>query len=270
MAVKNWCFTLNNPTDAEKDKLDEHVNMKYMVYGREVAPETGTPHLQGFIVFVRNQRLSACRKLLDRAHWEAARGSAAEAAAYCKKDGSFVEWGDCPVPKEVQEKERWAKARRAAIAGNMEEIPDDIFIRCYSQVKRIAAEHQHKPEPLEVMDFHWYWGESGTGKSHTARTENPDHYLKQLNKWWDGYKGEACVIIEEWSPKTTDYLASYLKQWADKWPFNAEVKGSTMCIRPPKLIVTSNYTIEQCFPEPADHLPLLRRFESHQFFPLSP
>lgn len=114
------------------------------------------------------------------------------------------------------------------------------------------------------MDFHWWYGDSGSGKSLTARRENPDHYLKHPNKWWDGYNGQQCVIIDEWQPSHS-MLAHHLKEWCDHHAFCAEVKGGTMCIRPPKVIITSNYSLEECFPNQADLLPLKRRFTVKRF-----
>lgn len=64
--------------------------------------------------------------------------------------------------------------------------------------------------------FLWICGPSGTGKSHTARRiakeigcEQP--YLKDLNKWWNGYAHQKVTIIEEASPKACEYLASFSK-----------------------------------------------------------
>ena len=36
-----------------------------------------------------------------------------------------------------------------------------------------------------------------------------------------------------------------LKNWADKFPFQAEFKGGSMLIRPARIVVTSNYTPQQ-------------------------
>lgn len=86
-----------------------------------------------------------------------------------------------------------------------------------------------------------------------------------MNKWWDGYKPGQTVIIDEWDPEVSKYLASHLKRWADHHPFCAEVKGGTRVLRPPKLIITSNYTIEECFQEARDREPLMRRFTQVRF-----
>ena len=46
-----------------------------------------------------------------------------------------------------------------------------------------------------------------------------------------------------------------------RWAFSAEYKGGSMRIRPEKIIVTSNYHPEQCFPNREDVAPILRRFQ---------
>ena len=45
--------------------------------------------------------------------------------------------------------------------------------------------------------------------------------------------------------------AHYYKQWIDEYPFNPEVKGATLnYIRPKFIIITSNYSLQQCFTDP--------------------
>lgn len=81
-----------------------------------------------------------------------------------------------------------------------------------------------------------------------------------VNKWWDGYRHETVVAIEEWSPDSS-LTAQALKRWADRYPFTGEIKGGVLQkLRPRKIIVLSNYTLEQCFPRPEDLEPLKRRF----------
>lgn len=94
---KRWCFTLNNYTPAEYDRIIGNPDsFEYLVVGKERG-ESGTPHLQGFFILVTKLRLNQVKALIsDRAHFEAARGTPEQASLYCKKDGEFFEHGELP------------------------------------------------------------------------------------------------------------------------------------------------------------------------------
>lgn len=95
-----WVFTINNPTQSDKDNVAELGNdqqrIKYLVVGRERG-QSGTPHLQGFVVFGSACTRTRVSSWLPRAHLEPARGTTAQAADYCKKDGDFDEYGTQPT-----------------------------------------------------------------------------------------------------------------------------------------------------------------------------
>ena len=159
---------------------------------------------------------------------------------------------------------RYQAAWESAKLGDLEAIPADIRIRHLGSLQKIGQMYQQAPPAVDVLDFWWFQGPSGSGKSKTARAENPDLYLKLPTKWWDGYVDQECVLIDEWEPHHS-VLGSHLKRWADHHAFAAEKKGSSVAIRPKKLIVTSNFTIEECFSEPGVQAPLLRRFTIRNF-----
>lgn len=95
---KRWCFTINNYVQLNEDSLQLlGPTCDYLVYGREVGA-SGTPHLQGFVIFHTNHRFNAVQAIFPTgAHLEKTGGPSHLAAAYCKKDHDFVEFGLCPA-----------------------------------------------------------------------------------------------------------------------------------------------------------------------------
>lgn len=269
---RGWVFTLNNFTEEDENRLVvPPTHVRYVCWGYEVG-ESGTPHLQGCLWTYNPVRMPTVKDYVgDRAHVEIARGQPSKAIAYCEKDGLFFEIGTRPQDSDGNkraQKERYAKAWELARSGKLEDLvveDPQLALQYWGTLKKIAAESQKMPESLAELDFHWWYGETGTGKSLTARQENPGAYIKLRNKWWDGYTNQQCVIIEEWGPDDARFLAGHLKQWCDHHPFTAEVKGGTIFIRPPKVIITSNWTMEECFLNPQDLIPLQRRFKVRHF-----
>lgn len=271
----NWCFTVNNWTLADEQMLQD-MPYKYLLYGREVGEE-GTPHLQGYVQFKKKIRLTGLKKLHATAHWEPAKGTQEQNFTYCTKEGDFLELG---TPTKTQ---GGALTTEQRIARNLRLISEPIadliasgelhpqHAKAIANARIILAEERRRNNPPQTLDGDlpnlWYWGPAGTGKSLKARTEYPDAYLKAANKWWDGYADEDAVIIEEWD-KNHKVLCHHLKQWADRYPFSAEVKGGTTGkIRPKIIVVTSNYHPRDIWGEdPEGELaPIMRRFNVVHF-----
>ncbi|AGA18286.1 hypothetical protein [uncultured marine virus] len=260
---RNYVFTRNNYEDTT---FEDTLECKYIVYGKEIAPTTGTPHLQGTVCFASPRSFEAVRKLMG-CHIEVC-ADLQKSITYCKEDGDWTERGVCPMTqKEKGESnaQRWRDIRLAAEEGRMDDIPDDVrfhHIRTIEHHRDLASK---KRKIADTEEQHlWYYGASGTGKSRKAREENPDAYLKMCNKWWDGYDDEDVVIIEDFDKKH-DVLVHHMKIWADRYPFLSEYKGGARKIRPQKIIVTSNYHPEEIWSEESDLGPILRRFKLHKF-----
>lgn len=94
--AKRWVFTLNNYNDDHINALAS-LECVYLCYGKETAPSTGTPHLQGFVVFANARHRTAVVAEIGGGHWSPANGTSKQASDYCKKDGDFVERGELPV-----------------------------------------------------------------------------------------------------------------------------------------------------------------------------
>lgn len=99
---KNWCFTLNNYALDDVNRLTNVIavaaGVSYLVFGFETG-NSGTPHLQGYIVFDTRRTLRFVRDFLGfhhPPHLEAARGTPESNRNYCIKDGDFREYGTLP------------------------------------------------------------------------------------------------------------------------------------------------------------------------------
>jgi len=68
--------------------------VKRAILGYERGEANGRAHIQGYVEFVRSVRLGSVRKVLDHAHWEAARGTASQNFDYCTKSGRYDVIGD--------------------------------------------------------------------------------------------------------------------------------------------------------------------------------
>lgn len=102
MQSSRWIFTLNNYNDHQVahivSVLGDRSVVRYGTFGREVAPTTGTPHLQGYIIFTGNKRLSSLLRIFGPGpHWEIARGSSQQNKVYCQKGGDYEEFGSFPA-----------------------------------------------------------------------------------------------------------------------------------------------------------------------------
>lgn len=105
----------------------------------------------------------------------------------------------------------------------------------------------------------WVWGLSGSGKTRAVRAAYPLAYTKPRNKWWDGYQGEEVVLVDD-IDKFDVALGGFLKHWADFMSFIGERKGTSLGIRPKKLIVTSQYEINGIWQDDETVAALERRF----------
>lgn len=261
------CFTYY-PSDKRPATPKEflvHAKAQWWLWGEEVCPTTGRIHLQG-MAYSKDDR--DWKKLRKACHTEPTADGEAS-LVYCQKEcRNIVEVGTRPTvwPKPTLKKKKMLNSE--LLKRPLNELVDEelIPLRGLKRLKEdIDLYTAFKAPPANAPDCKgvWIYGDPGTGKSHAVRSRYPDLFLKSQNKWWDGYKGQAIVLMDDFD-KQGICLSHYLKIWADKWTCTAEVKGSTIPLSHEMLIITSNYTIEDLFPMSVDpdlHAAISRRFK---------
>lgn len=152
--------------------------------------------------------------------------------------------------------------------GRYEDIPSDIYIKYFGNLKKIKIQSRQDPIhlPENTVLAEWWYGDSRTGKSHAAREElklkfnGEEPYDKPCNtKWWCGYNDEQGIIIDDIEPSHA-YMLFYLKRWLDRYTYIAETKNGHFKIRPKYIIITSNYHPNQIWPGKTELDPIMQRF----------
>lgn len=164
--------------------------------------------MQCFVSFKKKKYFTAVKKLFPRAHIElkSQQSTMKQASDYCKKDGNFHEKGTLPLDGNVAggkgTKRKWDEIKSFATSGQLDQIDAEIFVLHYRNLKQISYDYGNdRFVNLPDVCGEWIYGPPGVGKSHIARAENPDLYVKMINKWWDNYDGQKTVLLGK--PLTT-------------------------------------------------------------------
>lgn len=263
---RSWFGTLNNYTD--QDLVDiRNFECVYKAIGFHVGEKSHLPHIHVVVQF-KNPRGWPKKGLTNRYHWEPRRGSVAEAINYLNKEQRLEEFGDRPQdPKGIDA--HWQEFVESIHSGTVDK-DSRMYARYEGYANRRMAELKPRRDyqgDLKAKNL-WIWGPPRTGKSRLVRQtfDSSQIYHKYLNKWWDAYRGEKCVLIEDADPAHCKVLAHHFKVWADRYSFGAEIKNGRIQLNPDEFnfIVTSNYSMEECF-EGVDAEAIMERFDVLKF-----
>lgn len=251
--ARNWLGTLNNPdtttTEVYLKRWKDTLDCQY-VNGQLEKGSEGTVHIQYFLHFASNKRLSALKKVCAKSHFEPVKYDNG-ASDYCLKEDTRVEgpWEFGLKPAQLNKKGSKAEQNAKLIEMGAEEAVKQglISVDRYLNFKKNIDAFKIATKPaLEADDVRgiWIWGPPGVGKSRYARDNYQDIYLKAQNKWWDGYTVQKTVLLDD---HDSPCLGHYLKIWMDRYACNGESKGSTVPLHHTVFIVTSNYSPEQLY-----------------------
>lgn len=258
--LRRFVFTLNNYTEEDINLLKEFAqsSCRWMIFGKETAPETGTMHLQGGCILTSQISFSTLKKLpqFARAHIEVMYGKPEDTRSYCsKEDSEAYEFGTLPSP-----------GKRNDIHAALEMVRDGcdlselahieahgpVVVKFYKGLTNfrslIRKPRVHPPE------VYWFHGETGTGKTRAAFSV-ADKYADRINdiwvssgglKWFDGYDGQSIAIIDDLRSEDVPSFP-FLLRLLDRYPMRVEYKGGSVLWTPHTIIITSPLSPTNCF-----------------------
>lgn len=231
---KAFLLTLN-----EYEKLGEvleylrRLNPNYLLAAKEEAPSTGHIHAHIYIQFPNARRLSI-KKLLG-CHVDKCRGSPQQNEAYVKKDGEIItEEGEIKKKggKTIEDVKKMAPEDR-------EKLP----IQLYNIVQKITEKESADLTPSESYKeviVHWYWGESGAGKTRKAMKEIGDrkyNMLKFENGFWHGIGSAEIGLYDDW--RDTHMKPTELINFIDYYIHPMNIKGGSVKNKYKEIFITS-------------------------------
>jgi hypothetical protein len=220
-----YCFTLNNYTNDDIENLKK-IAARYIVCGKEVG-KSGTPHLQGYIVFKSPRSFNAVKKLISGWHIEKSIADDIANIKYCTKDGDFFELGERPSQGKRKD---LIQLKDDIVEGKI--TVDEICIsnpNAYHEYGRTLSKIEDITLRKKYRDYQttcdWYYGSTGCGKSRYA-FENFDptktYVYPDDGEWWDGYSGQETVIIDEFRG---GIKFAFLLRLIDRYPVTVRRRG---------------------------------------------
>lgn len=268
---RNYCFTINNYTPEDLEKLhslgSELSNHHFLIFGLELAPETGTKHLQGYIQLNDAQRFKYLHKYfalkrnnkLFKFHIEIANGTPEQNIKYCSKDGDFYQYGT-PVSQgkrtDMIEIKECIKENPKDINKIIDERANNLQQLKFAQsIQPIYLTHRDPSHPPKV---YWIFGSTGVGKTSLIYRTFSDVCSVSSPRWaGTGYNQNDVLLFDD--IREFDMSFNDLLKITDRFPYTLEKKHGQIPLNSPFIIFTSPYSIDRTFASTKENLKQLKR-----------
>lgn len=257
-SARNVCFTLNNYDEEDVERMEKWENPSYLIFGKEVG-KNGTPHLQGYAEFKNSVKFVTLKNFMPAIHWESRRGTAKQAADYCKKDGLFFEKGE--ISKQGERNDLEEIKEKIDNGASSLEIAEEHFGQWCRNYKAFEIYRNLKKaqEPKILPKVIWLWGTTGTGKTRAATEwKNNDYYIKDESLWQNGYNFQEKIIFDDY--RGGIQIGDMLR-WTDRYKTQGQTKGNYTSINSKYIFITSEYSPSQIYERNAAMEQIVRRVD---------
>lgn len=245
--ARAWCFVWNNYTDQDFNEMEsafKNDTETQYIMGREVAPTTGTPHIQGAVRFKNARTFESLKKKWPKVNWSMMRKPWIAQEIYCsKQDKNYAT--NMNVDKSTKKKTPAEKQYDEYMEGEFK----DIEWKGY-QIE-ILNLLRNNPDKRKV---HWYWREEGNvGKSWIAKYVEWKHdaiiangkqadVFNQYKTHLETKKIQPTVAIIDIPRSHKDYVCySTLEKIKDGLFYSGKYEGGKLRLVPHHLIVFANF-----------------------------
>lgn len=237
--TRSWIFTRFNYDDKVIDAFKSK-GFDYLLFGKEICPTTGRPHLQGCFYTRNKVTFGSLKKWDPEGSFRVMNGTWEENYTYCTKDKIFEEYGTRPQQGKrtdldvVRELVDSGESMRSCL--RQLQSPGSVrFMQLYIEYNE--KKRNWKPEVI------WLYGATGTGKTRRAieRFADQDVYLFTPNdgSWWNGYDAHSVVIMDDIRPDTFKF--NYFLTLLDRNSVQVKVKGGMRQFVPKNIVITCPY-----------------------------
>lgn len=245
--LRRFVFTLPNYTPEELDSICTF-QCRWIIVAKEIAPGTGTPHLQGACVIGKQINFNTLKEHpgFKRAHIEVMRGTPQQSLEYCtKEDKQPFQRGILPTPGRRNDIHAVTDLIREGqtlqqIAKNEEHAP--VIVKYFKGL----MQYRDLVTPLQRIPRIVIWIHGATGLGKTQRAVEFGEYVQSFwishgdLQWFNGYDGQRVAILDDLRRRHAKF--DYLLRLLDIYPLQVPIKGSYVNWNPQVIIITAPYS----------------------------
>ena len=201
-------FKESNVENGYHQIFDEYSDMiRGLAWGKEICPDSGKLHNQGFIQVFTQTRFSALKKWFkSKCHFEVMFGNIEQNEKYCSKDGFYTKLGYfCNKGYRTDWHNIKEDIRNGSSMYDIMENYTSHFGHYVNGIKAIKTEIDNKILSTKIRNLECtiIYGATGVGKTTAILNQYDlnDVYVLQNpdkdNKNWNGYDGQKVLVIDD-------------------------------------------------------------------------
>lgn len=233
-----------------KKNLMSRRTFRYLVSGKEIAPETGKEHIHLYVEFTQSTILTP--KTVCNCHVDVVK-SKDQAIDYCTKD--------CEIVDEIG-KESHQGGKTVADYIKMQD-PTDLdphLFKTWCHIKQWDQSHTKSEYYCPHKEVYYIWGDSCTGKSHLIydRLEEDERVdrVSYKNGFWNGASMNPDVKVAWYDDFRDSHMhPTELIAFCDYYRNQINIKGANILNHYDKIFITSVQDPHEIYPNMKDEEP---------------